>query len=107
MKGIKILFGRRVKELRVKRNMTQAYLAEMVNVDDKHISCIENGKNFPSPDVIERIAKAFNIEAKDLFEYHHLQDDPDLKKGIADMVETLTQNELRLAFQYIRTFLIK
>ena len=106
MYGIKILFGRRVKELRLKRKMTQAYLAELINVDDKHISCIENGKNFPSPDVMERLANAFNIEAKDLFEYYHLQDEPDLKEGIVNMIETLTYNELRFAYKYIKNFII-
>ena len=44
--NIKNLFGRKIKEYRKKRNLTQAQLAELVNVDDKHISCIESGKNF-------------------------------------------------------------
>lgn len=107
MNGIKILFGRRVKELRLKRNMTQSFLAELINVDDKHISCIENGKNFPSPEVIERLAKALNIEAKDLFEYYHLQDTPDLKTDIINMLESLNQYELRLTHSYIRNFMLK
>ena len=107
MNGIKILFGRRVKELRLKRNMTQAYLAELINVDDKHISCIENGKKFPSPSVMEKIAQAFNIETKDLFEYYHLQDESDLKIGIMNMLENLTQDELSLTHSYIRNFIIK
>ena len=38
--NIKILFGRKIKELRKKYNYTQAHLAELVKVDDKHISCI-------------------------------------------------------------------
>lgn len=53
MTGIKILFGKKIKEYRKKKKLTQAQLAEFVNVDDKHISCIESGKNFPSPDLIE------------------------------------------------------
>ena len=47
MENIKILFGKKIKELRKKRNYTQAQLAEIVNVDDKHISCIESGKISP------------------------------------------------------------
>ena len=68
MENIKILFGKKIKELRKKHNYTQAQLAEIVNVDDKHISCIESGKNFPSADLIYRLSCALGVEVKDLFE---------------------------------------
>lgn len=107
MVNIKVLFGRKIKECRKKKGLTQAQLAEFVNVDDKHISCIESGKNFPSPDLIERLATALNIEPKDLFEFYYLQDTTDLKADIISMLDNLNQNELSLAHKYIRTFLLK
>ena len=69
MSEVKRLFGKKIKEFRKKGNLTQAQLAEMVNDDDKHISCIESGKNFPSADLIDRLAKALGVEPKDLFEF--------------------------------------
>ena len=72
--NIKNLFGRKIKEYRKKKNLTQAQLAELVNVDDKHISCIESGKNFPSADLIERLATSLEVEPKDLFEFYYLQE---------------------------------
>ena len=107
MVNIKILFGRKIKECRKKKGLTQAQLAEFVNVDDKHISCIESGKNFPSPDLIERLATALIIEPKDLFEFYYLQDTTDLKADIISMLDNLNQDELSLAHKYIRTFLLK
>lgn len=107
MNNIKILFGRKVRECRKKRNLTQAQLAELVNVDDKHISCIESGKNFPSSDLIERLSNALQIEPKDLFEFYYLQDVLDLKKDITNMLNNLNQDELSLVHKYIRTFLLK
>ncbi len=107
MTNIKILFGRKIKEYRKKKNLTQAQLAELVNVDDKHISCIESGKNFPSPDLIERLANSLNIEPKDLFEFYYLQDTAELKTDITSMLDKLSQEELALAHKYIRTFLLK
>ena len=71
MSEIKSLFGKKIKDYRKKRHLTQAQLAELVNVDDKHISCIESGKNFPSADLIERFSTALNVEPKDLFEFYH------------------------------------
>lgn len=107
MVNIKNLFGRKIKEYRKKKNLTQAQLAEMVNVDDKHISCIESGKNFPSPDLIERFATSLEVEPKDLFEFYHLQDTEDLKSDIITMLDKLNKDELTLAHKYIRTFLLK
>lgn len=104
--NIKILFGKKIREYRKKKNLTQAQLAELVCVDDKHISCIESGKNFPSPDLIERLSNALNIEPKDLFEFYYLQDEIDIKKDILNMLNKLNSNELQLAHKYIRTFLL-
>ncbi len=106
MENIKILFGRKLRELRKKNNMTQAKLAELVNVDDKHISCIESGKNFPSPDLISRLSDAFKIEPKDLFEFYYLQEPEDLRNSINSMIKELNRDELVLAHKYIRTFLL-
>ncbi|MBD5402890.1 helix-turn-helix transcriptional regulator [bacterium] len=107
MCSIKILFGRKLRELRKKRDLTQAQLAEIVSVDDKHISCLESGKNFPSPELLERFASAFHVEPKDLFEFYHLQNPDDLIADMEIMLQKLTQEELVLVYKYIRTFLIK
>ncbi len=107
MSNIKNLFGKKVKECRKKRNMTQADLAEATGVDDKHISCIENGKNFPSADLIDRLADALKVEPKDFFEFYHLQNEKDLKSDILSMVNTLNNDELVLTYKYIRNFLLK
>ena len=106
MANIKKLFGLKIKEYRKSKALTQAQLAELVNVDDKHISCIESGKNFPSPELIDRLAVALNIVPKNLFEFYHLQELPDLKEDINLMLDKLTQEELVLAYKYIRTFLL-
>ena len=107
MSNIKVLFGRKIKEFRKRRHYTQAQLAEMVNVDDKHISCIESGKNFPSPELIERFSRALSVEPNDLFEFYYLQDPKDLKADIVMMLDHLTDEDLVLTYKYIRTFLLK
>ena len=104
---IKELFGKKIKEYRKNRKLTQAQLSEMVNVDDKHISCIENGKNFPSAELIERFSIALDVEPKDLFEFYYFQESTDLKESIIKMLEKLDYNELSLTHKYVRTFMLK
>ncbi|MBQ7126257.1 helix-turn-helix transcriptional regulator [bacterium] len=105
--NIKILFGKKIKELRKKYNYTQAKLAELVAVDDKHISCIENGKNFPSPELIDRLANAFKVDPKDLFEFYHLQTPECIKNDLIEIINNLNDDEVVLAYKYIRNFIIK
>ena len=106
MENIKVLFGKKIKELRKKKAFTQAQLAELVNVDDKHISCIEGGKNFPSPDLLERLACSLNVSVKELFEFEYLKEPENLKNEISSILDKLTVEQLQLTYKYIKTFLI-
>ena len=47
--------------------ITQARLAEKVNTSTHYIGIIESEKKFPSPEMLERIAVALEIDATALF----------------------------------------
>jgi transcriptional regulator with XRE-family HTH domain len=58
------------KNMRVYRNvlgLSQAKLAEKVDTSTHYIGMIETKKNFPSPEMLERIAAALGIDTIDLF----------------------------------------
>lgn len=59
--------GRRVARYREAVGLTQAQLAELVEVHQETISRIENGRRLPSVVTIERIAKSLEIELHELF----------------------------------------
>ena len=73
MKTTKEFLGVRIKELRKARMMSQEQLSEKVDVDPRYISRIEVGANAPSLETMESIARALEVEIKDLFEFAHLQ----------------------------------
>lgn len=60
MKDVKILLGKRIKELRKKLNISQQELASMVNVDPRNLSNIECGISFPSKILFE-LSKALKV----------------------------------------------
>ena len=62
------LFISNLKEFRKSRKISQAKLAEMCESSQAYIAEIEVGKKFPSPEMIEKIASAFNIESYCLFQ---------------------------------------
>ena len=47
--------------------ITQAQLAERVNTSANYIALIESEKKFPTPEMLERIALALEIDAPALF----------------------------------------
>jgi len=96
---IKELFGRRIKDLRVKQNLKQAQLAEIVGIDPKHQSCIENGKNFPSTDLIERYAKAFEIESSDLLNFNYCAPKLELIDKIYKMVNEASEEDIKIIYK--------
>lgn len=62
------LFIINLKDFRKSHKISQAKLAEMCDSSQAYIAEIEVGKKFPSPDMIEKIASAFNIESFYLFQ---------------------------------------
>jgi transcriptional regulator with XRE-family HTH domain len=51
----------RIKNLRIKKNMTQAQLGEILGITQKAISLIEKGINRPNVAQIEMLSNYFNV----------------------------------------------
>lgn len=60
IENIILLFSARLKELRIKKHMTQEELAKEIKSNRSNIANYENGKNFPSIDVLDKLASALN-----------------------------------------------
>ena len=60
--------GMRIKELRVSAGLTQALLAERVQLSDEFVSRLERGIKAASVTTLERIAGALGVDVKDLFD---------------------------------------
>ncbi len=100
------LIGLRIKEQRLKCKMTQAELAERVNVATKHQSCIETGKNFPSADLIEKYARVFKIDVTDLLTMSQGKERKTMEKEILDIIKNASDEELKLAYKVLKSIFI-
>ncbi|MGN1183897.1 MAG: helix-turn-helix domain-containing protein [Oliverpabstia sp.] len=58
--------GAVIKELREKNHLTQAELADLLNVSDKTISKWETAKGYPDITLLEPIANVFRISVAEL-----------------------------------------
>ena len=66
---IKERFAENLKKFRKSKKMTQEKLAEIVGVDFRYISFLENAKGFPSCELIEKLSNALQINVSDFFKY--------------------------------------
>ena len=52
---------------RKRRGLSQLKLSEMVNISPNYLNAVENGKNFPSPEIIQQISDILGILPYQLF----------------------------------------
>ena len=59
-------FGKRIKELRQSKNLSQEGLAYLANLDRTYIPSIERGDRNVSIEVIQKLSIAFDIKISEL-----------------------------------------
>jgi transcriptional regulator with XRE-family HTH domain len=60
-------FGRRLREIRIDRKLTQAKIAKHIGVTESQVQFYEKGRNMPPADRLARIVRALCCEMSDLF----------------------------------------
>lgn len=68
MKGLRIVFGQRIRELRVAAGFKQDEFAEKCGFARSYMSKIETGGANPSLDAIETLATALKVSVPELFQ---------------------------------------
>ena len=64
-----MLLSKRLKELRLKNNMTQRELGEKVNVTKVSICCYESGTRCPTLDTLTKIGEVLGVSVSYLMGY--------------------------------------
>jgi len=102
MKTTRALLGARIKELRKLRQITQEQLAEKVDLATRYISLIEVGRSSPSLETIENIARALQVEIRDLFEFVHLQPGEITSETLEELLKEMDEKTAKTVFKMVR-----
>jgi transcriptional regulator with XRE-family HTH domain len=96
MTSIRALLASNIKKKRRLLSISQEQLAEKVSTSANYIAQIEQENKFPSPDMIERIAAALEIDTPELFSVNPFSDEAiqqfqdgvlsDLEKAVSQTV---------------------
>ena len=104
--SMKKLLGKRIKEIRNKRGLTQEQLAERVEINTPNISYIENGKFYPSYETFVGLVHALDIEPCELFAFDSMAKTPEQLKD--EMMDAFNKDEklLRLIYKIYRAIAV-
>lgn len=60
-----INFGKKLREVRLKKKLSQGDVARILGIHRTYISGLERGRRNPSLATIQKLAKALNVSPKD------------------------------------------
>ncbi|MBO5434821.1 helix-turn-helix transcriptional regulator [bacterium] len=90
-------FGQNLKKLRKSKGFTQQQLAEKAEMDEKHLSRIENGKFFPTHMTLNKILTALNVRFNEVgynLELAKPNNNPIFEKALQILNTARDDNEL-------------
>lgn len=67
VEDLRVAFGRRIRDLRRDRELSQEELAERTGLHWTYVSGVERGQRAPSLDVVGRFANGLSVTVAELF----------------------------------------
>jgi transcriptional regulator with XRE-family HTH domain len=103
VEDIKSLIGKRIRDLRKQRGLSQEGLGWKAELHFTYIGAVERGERNCSIITLEKIAKGLEINIKDLFDSpDHKTDINKLKKEINNKVNLLSPQSLTLLKEMLK-----
>ena len=83
----KKLLGLRVKELRIKKGLTQEELSEKISVGERNLSKIECGEIFFKAKTLIGIINTLEVEPNELFDFTALKNNERIKENLINAIK--------------------
>jgi transcriptional regulator with XRE-family HTH domain len=97
MTNLRNILANNLKDYRRKSGVSQAKLAEKAGISTQYIAMIELSRQFPTPEVLDRIAAALGIETYQLFAVS-----PSPESAMERLHDTLTRNLERVVAEAVK-----
>ncbi|MCL2245036.1 MAG: helix-turn-helix domain-containing protein [Treponema sp.] len=104
MTNLRTLLSYNIKKQRQVLGITQAKLAEKVDTSTHYIGQIELGNKFPTPEMLERIAAALEIDSPQLFSMDSFPNEiiNQFQERLLDDIKEAVLNAISLRFDDLR-----
>ena len=94
--GIRDILALNLKENRRKRGLTQEKLSEKAGISPHYLAMIEVSRKFPTPEMLDRLAEALEIETYQLFDVSATPEGAmlHLERSIVSNIEQVVANAI-------------
>jgi len=97
------LFGKRLKALRKSRKLSQAQLAEKIDVGTKFLGDLETARRSPSFETIVSIARELDVPVYDLFYFGNNDEDPKaVRRRLEALLSKCTLQQIKQIYGHAR-----
>ena len=86
----KVLIGKKIRSLRKQSGFTQEQFSEKIGIEPAPLSNIENGKNYPNNDTLEKLSDALSLRPYELYMFDYYRSKDEL---INEMIQAMQTNE--------------
>lgn len=97
-------FGIVLKNARMDKNLTQAELAENLDISLSYLKDLERFRNNPSYELLEKVIHYFNLSADTIF-YPMKNQDSNTYKKVEQLMNQCDETQLQTVLLYIETIL--
>lgn len=95
------LLGQRIKDLRKRNKLTQAALSEIIGMETTNLCKLENGGQLPKEENIEKLAKALQVNIKDLFDFGYMKSTVSLQNELIDIIKGSERRDLEMCYKIL------
>ena len=97
MVSIREILAHNLKKYRHKNGFTQEKLAEKAGISANYLSMVEINRKFPTPEMLDRIAQALNIQTFQLFDPSATSDGAllHLEQAIVENIEKVVRSTIK------------
>lgn len=99
----RILLGRRLRDIRKAKGLTQEQLGAKADISYKFVGEIERGQQNPSFDTLVKIADPMEVELFDLFRFDQGETNrKDIETRMVKIIKGISEDDLRQMFFVLR-----
>jgi transcriptional regulator with XRE-family HTH domain len=95
--NLKQMIGARIKEIRLKKRMTQEQLSEKMEINPKYLSSIERGKENPTLDTLIKVARSLDVDLGQIFTFVQIEDPSKCKSLAISLLNKADDDQIKLA----------
>ena len=99
MDNIKVLLGKRIRELRKAKKLTQEDLADKISIGTPNISYFETGKFAPAAETLQKIAEALDVEIYELYMFKPHKAIDEIRKELTYVLNS-DENITRMLYKF-------